>query len=431
MAAPTVWIVNPYGSLPSESWATYRSTMLAEALAGHGYEVTQFISNFEHRSKTFRTSGFERIDAGKGYTIRIIPGTGYHSHVSLRRIRHERSFARHLVDAIGAEAPPDLVVLAEPALFYYDILVGPLIANGRSILVLDIIDIWPELFELVIPRSLRAFSNVLLAPLYYWRKRLYRHPKAIVAVARSYLDIAKRLAQRPDVLFEVVYWSYQPAANDRKRPTTPAVAQLIARKTEGEIWVVYAGTLGDNYDIQSVIDVAHRLPRDLMEQRRVKFIVAGDGPLKTLCEENATADFMFLGRLGASDLEVLFGHCDVALATYRGESTVAMPIKAFDYLRHGLPIVNSLGRDLGQLVRQADVGVNYDPESSSSLYDAVRRLACDDAFRKRCADNARTLAREFRPEVQYEKFVEVLRRLTPSEEPSGRCAATAARPPSA
>ena len=405
-----MWIINPYGTLPSESWATYRSTMVAEALSAHGYQVSQFISNFEHRSKQFRTSGSERVTIGGRYAIRIIPGQGYAAHISLQRVRHERSFARNLLAAVKGEPPPDLVILAEPALFYYDILLGPLIVRHRSLLVLDVIDIWPELFELVIPRGLRPLSPVLLAPLYRWRKRLYAHADAVVGVARDYTDIGSRLAARPGVLAATVYWSSSapPAAS---APPGEALEGLLAGKGERDLWIVYAGTLGENYDIHSIVDVARRLPADVRDHRRVRFIVAGDGPLRSLCEASASQDFVFVGRLAAAHLELLYRRCDVALCTYKGGSTVAMPIKAFDYLRHGLPIVNSLARDLGEFVQRDRIGLNYRPESSDSLYHAIVRLVRDEELRAECARNSRRLAGQFSPDRQYAIFVELIDRL--------------------
>ena len=411
--AKTVWIINPYGSLPDESWATYRSTMLARCLVDRGYEVTQFISNFEHRSKTFRSTGHEVLYPQPGYTIHVVPSIRYSSHVSLRRIRYERTFARNLIQLVKGAEPPDFVILAEPSLFYYDILLSRWLPAAETLLILDVIDIWPELFELVLPASVRPLSVLLLAPLYHWRKRLYRRADAIVAVARNYLEIARRQTRRTDVLFEVVYWSYDTRRLDAGRPADPAVKHLIATKSPGEVWVVYAGTLGQNYDIEAIIDVAERLPLDLQNRTRVRFIVAGDGPQKSLLEKHANHDLVFLGRLGAADLSVLYQRCDVALCTYKGESTVAMPIKAFDYLRYGLPIVNSLGRDLGELIRTHEVGVNYDSDARSSLYRAVERLVTDDQFRSRCSANARRLAQEFSSDAQYPKFANVLDRLSP------------------
>ncbi len=410
-AGQTVWIINPYGSLPSEPWATYRSTMLAECLARHGYCVTQFISNFEHRSKTFRSPGHEVRQVSQNYLIHIVPSRRYDSHISLARVRYERTFARNLLAVAGSVPRPDVIVLAEPALFYYDILLAPLIRAGTSALVLDIIDIWPELFELVVPRRLRSLTGVLLAPLFYWRKRLYQYPRAVVAVAEDYLNLARRLATRPGVIFETVYWSVRRESTEAGSASYSRVRDLVRNKPVDEAWIVYAGTLGENYDIGAIVDAAAQLTRQLQGRALFKVLIAGDGPLRSLCERIDDPNVVFLGRLAAADLRLLYPHCDVALSTYKGESTVAMPIKAFDYLFHGLAIVNSLGRDIGALVSDRHLGINYVAGSPSSLRGAIARLVLDRELRAQCSKNAAALSMEFRADRQYAKFVDVLRRL--------------------
>jgi glycosyltransferase involved in cell wall biosynthesis len=406
----TVWIVNPYGTLPGESWSTYRSTMLAECLARHGYAATQFISNFEHRSKTFRSG--TRVHVSDRYTIEIVPSTRYDAHISIERVHYERAFARNLLARTAGSGPPDVVILAEPALFYYDILVRELLRDGRTALVLDVIDLWPELFELALPVVLRPMSDLVLSPLYFWRRRLYRRADAVVAVARDYLDTVRRLFASPDVPQEVVYWAFDDhSASSDQAPLSDAarlVHELAARKRPSDVWAVYAGTLGENYDIRAIVDLSRRLPAALRGTATLKVVVAGDGPLANLCRASASEDFVFVGRLAAGELGDLYRHADIALSTYRGASTVAMPIKAFDYLRFGLPMVNSLGRDLGALVREHDVGINYDPEDPAALSNAVERLTLDGVLREQMGRNAARLAPAFSAERQYVKFVDVL-----------------------
>ena len=410
---PAVWIVNPYGTVPGESWATYRSTMLAECLADHGYAVTQFMSNFEHRSKTFRSPGHAVLSIRDGYDIEIIPSTPYDRHISARRIRYERAFAGALVERLRGRQRPAFVILAEPALFYYDLLLRPMLGGGGTALVLDVIDIWPELFELVFPRRLRPLSTAALAPLHYWRRRLYARASGVAAVSHDYAELARRLVGRSDVPIEVVYWGFTEEHAAPGTAVDPAVERLVAGKRTGEVWAVYAGTLGANYDIPAVIDAARRFAATGPPQVRV--IVCGDGPLAGHCRSAADAHLVFLGRLRPADLQHLYGHCDVALSTYRGESTVAMPIKAFDYLRFGLPMVNSLGRDIGRLVAERNIGVNYDASAPGALFDAIAGLARDADLRAVMAANARALAAEFSAERQYPKFVSLLERIrTPS-----------------
>lgn len=408
----TVWIVNPYGTLPTEAWATYRSTMLAECLAARGYAVTQFISNFEHRSKTFRPPAPQGIDLSDGYSIELVPATRYDRHISLGRIRYERAYARSLLALTAGRDRPDFVILAEPSLFYYGILLHPLLLRSRQGLVLDVIDIWPELFELALPGPLRPISGLLLAPFFWWRRRLFRRADAVVAVARDYLAIASRMVDAARVPLEVVYWSWDPrrdAAPDGA--VSEPVARLVAGKGPGEVWAVYAGTLGENYDIPAVLALARTLPPSLRPGVTLKIVVAGDGPLAEACRRQSGDDLVFAGRLAPADLALVLRHADIALSTYRGESTVAMPIKAFDYFRHGLPIVNSLGRDLGGLVREHEAGLNYEAGSATSLAAAVERLTRDPGLRARMAANAKRLAAKFAPERQYGRFVDLLEQL--------------------
>lgn len=405
-----IWIINPYGTLRSESWATYRSTMLAENMSKYGYDVTQFISNFEHRSKTFRSEGYQKLTVNNLYTISIIPSTPYSSHISYQRIKYERTFAKNLLKIISPADHPDFIVLAEPALFYYDILLKPLVLKGTSKLILDIIDIWPELFEIALPKAIVSFSRILLTPFLWWRKRLYKHAHGIVAVSLDYLRIAKTITNR-NIPFEVVYWSYHPDQLSVKPTHHRRIKALIASKKADEIWVVYAGTLGENYDIHSIVSAAKSLRQELKIEVNYKFVIAGDGPLKPLCEKNQSENFIFLGRLDPEDLKFLYQYCDIALSTYKGESTVAMPIKAFDYLLFGLPIVNSLGRDLGELINRYQLGINYDPYSPASLYKAIYTLIVDTEFRKGCSSRARVLAKEFHGDIQYKKFVDLIEKL--------------------
>jgi glycosyltransferase involved in cell wall biosynthesis len=406
----TVWIINPYGTLPGEQWAAYRSTMLAESLSKNGFSVTQFISNFEHRSKSFRSTTFATRVINDYYKVSIVPSRPYRSHISLGRVLYEREYAKNLLQATKELAPPDYIILAEPSLFYYNILM-PLFARKQTRLVIDVIDIYPELFELVIPKFARPVSSLLLAPFFFWRKRLYRRADAIVAVAEDYRDIAKTQVEGTNISVEVVYWAYDAPSTTSSRVVNEKVKTLVANKQPDEIWIIYAGTLGENYDIPSIVSVQRELSKELRDKARIKFIVAGDGPLKQLCASNSSEDFIFLGRVDPVELQYLYPHCDIALSTYRGESTVAMPIKAFDYIAHGLPVVNSLKRDLGDLVTRKKIGINYNASEKASLFGALMQLITDKGLREQLSVNTRNLADEFRSDKQYLKFVHLLRSL--------------------
>jgi glycosyltransferase involved in cell wall biosynthesis len=404
-----IWIINPYGSLPDEDWRTYRSTMIANALGSKGHEVLQFISNFEHRSKSFREEEYSVRTYNPLYSAHIIPCEAYSGHISLERIKYERSFAKNLISFTKNIEKPDLIILAEPALFYYDILLKWFTDDLKAKFIVDLIDIWPELFHLLLPNKLDRLAKILLSPLYFWRKRLYRKADGVIAVSQNYLDIALSMKKFEKGTYDVVYWSI-PEAEIKKTHVLndERIEKLIGSKGEREVWCIYAGTLGENYDIYSIIEVGKMLKMKY-STFEFKLLVAGDGPLTDFCKKNSKDEsIIFLGRLSSDNLAELFKSCDFALSTYKDRSTVSMPIKAFDYFAFGLPLINSLGRDLGMFIKNNSVGINYIPQSVDSLYDAMKVLIDDTEKRDWMKQNALKLSKHFSEGEQYAKFVSIV-----------------------
>jgi glycosyltransferase involved in cell wall biosynthesis len=405
-----VWIINPYGNLLGEGWRTYRSTMIANALIKENFTVHQFISNYEHRSKTFRGLTYNKTLAGENYFIHKIPCLSYKKHISLDRIFYERSFAKNLKLHAVNEESPDLVIISEPALFYYDILLSWIKRDLKAKILIDIIDIWPELFELLFPNKLVFLGRIILKPFYLWRRRLYSQADALIAVSKDYLKIGLQNKQFGPSFSDVVYWSYpNEAIVSNQSSSNLEIQRLIGIKKENEIWGIYAGTLGENYDLSSVFEATKWINSKLGNDK-FKLIVAGDGPLKALCEKmNDNGHIIFVGRLDTEDLSLILNKSDFAFSTYKGKSTVSMPIKAFDYLFFGLPLINSLGRDLGRFVFENKIGVNYKAESIDELQNAMLDLIKDDQKRILYKENCLKLSQEFSESKQYCKFVVVIK----------------------
>lgn len=392
-----VWIINPYGNIPGEGWRTYRTTFIADAFAAQGHQVTSWVSNIQHRSKEKRAEGWTTVHVNPNYQINIVPSVPYQKHISLARVRYERTYAKNLRDRVleqGAAAFPDLIILGEPALFISDLILD-LVKRLKCKLMVDVIDLWPELFGILVPKAF----NFIFFPFYQRRKRLFKKADALIAVAEDYLAIARRANAR--VPHAVVYWGVELA--ELKGVLAPSFSSVLLRllhKAPGDIWVIYAGTLGPNYDIKTIVACGHLLAE---RAPHIKLIVAGDGPLKHLLK----SPLLYVGSLSSADVSLLYTQCDLALSSYVSGSTVSMPIKAYDYLASGLPLVNSLGRDLGQFVLQEQVGLPYVAEDAESMCAAVLTLASDVKLREQMRQNALALADRFDAKVQYKKVVEV------------------------
>ena len=147
----------------------------------------------------------------------------------------------------------------------------------------------------------------------------------------------------------------------------------------------------------------------------MKIIIAGDGPLRSYVNKKINDlrlnNLVYLGRLSHGDLKYLYGFCNVAISSYSRDSTVSMPIKAFDYLKFGLPVLNSLMRDFGNIVLKKRCGVNYESQNVQDMYEKLLFLIENDRILFDMRQNAIEISREFDHSIQYKLASEFIEKI--------------------
>lgn len=407
-----IWIVNPYGTLPSEGWREYRSQMLADALAARGHTVTWWISDFTHRGKTYRLpEAFLDPLLPSGVRVIGVHSTPYERNISWGRIQYEKNFGRELARLAESEAKPDVIVLGDPSLFFGQPVLEYRNRTGCR-LVLDVIDLWPELFSVALPRFLQPFGHLIFSPLYRRRARLISQCDGVVAVSKDYLHTAIAGLVGRKIPSLVAYCGLNGRDFEQAVVNLALDAELKRFKAKGCMAVVYAGTLGDAYDMNIV---ARAVKYSNQHQLPIQFLVAGEGPrrptFQTL-ERDFPEQIKFLGQLPASDMRTLYENSDVGLMTYVQGSTVAMPIKFFDYLAGGVAVLNSLERDVRAAIDENDVGLNYEPSNLDDLMDKLRYLLAHSEQLHRFKFNAKNLATAYDSRVQYRNFAEFIEQIS-------------------
>lgn len=405
-----VWIVNPYGTLPSEGWREYRSSMLAKALASRGHEVTWWISDFEHRSKTFRARGVLH-DSLLPHSVRVI---GVHSkpytkNISLKRIRYEMSYGKEFARLAEMEAIPDVIILGDPALFFAPPVVAYRDKAGCK-LIIDVIDLWPELFSVTLPKSLQSFSWFIFSPLYKRREKLIETCDAVVAVSYDYLDTVLR-TQTKNIPRQVAYLGID-LEKQRELPLNPSLNEKLRTfKSRFSLTAVYAGTLGDAYDMDLLLNAVRQTDT---QNGNVGFLVAGDGPRKAdimAASKRYPNSLLFLGALPPDDLKTLYANADVGLMTYLPGSTVAMPVKFFDYLSGGLAVLSSLQRDVGQAIDEHKVGLSYQPSNLENFLDCISFFKNNQQKLHETKSFSKKLAQKYDANTQHNIFVQFIEKV--------------------
>ena len=92
-----------------------------------------------------------------------------------------------------------------------------------------------------------------------------------------------------------------------------------------------------------------------------------------------------------------------------------MPIKAFDYFAAGLPLLNSLGMDLGEMVKEHKLGMNYEPGNAEDLFDKIIYLRNNIELLKEMKLNCLEIAKQFDESKIYKSYVEFCKKIYANE----------------
>lgn len=370
-----VWLINPYGPLPSEGWRDYSFVVIGRTLAAAGHDVTWWTSNFSHHFKVFRSTGWDSLPIVDGFTVKLVPTPGYRRNIGVGRFVRDGVFAIRTYLRGRNEPVPDLILMYESPLTF-GFAGAALARHHKAAAIFDQMDLWPELIVRALPDALRRMGNLLFAPVYWRRRAVFRGIDGAMALARPYLEsIIRELPAGSDVPTLIVYNGID-VATFRETMQIPLDEDMRAHFVTSDIKAIFAGSLGPSYDILNLIACAERANEDGLP---LKIFVAGDGPLREVVEEAAARlpGLIYLGKLPPSHLPRVYRQCDIGLSCYTAKSNVEMPDKFYDYTAAGLAILNSLEGEVRDWIAAEGLGIHYAGGDSDSLYASLRKMVSD------------------------------------------------------
>lgn len=167
---------------------------------------------------------------------------------------------------------------------------------------------------------------------------------------------------------------------------------------EDEVVVVFVGNIAPWQGVNILIESAFRL---LSKNEKLKFLIVGDGLLKgTLAKRVKDSEWrekiIFLGMIPYEEIPFLINIADICVAPFinqRNRKTGVSPLKIFEYMACGKPIVSSRIEGL-EFIEKECVGQLVEPDDAMSLAKALQDLLGDSNKRIEMGRRGLEIARE-------------------------------------
>jgi glycosyltransferase involved in cell wall biosynthesis len=419
----TIWLLQDGEPLPIDSDARLmRTGEQAVVLLKRGYDVTWWTSRFSHNLKAFRQHPHTTCELGDSYRIVLLDGNGYPSNMSLKRMLHYRAIAAHFTRIAETCPRPSLILASYPSPELCE--AGSDYARRHGVpFVFDIRDPWPDIFAEYLPEGLRWAIKPVSRHYHRKIRSIARNADGLVAVSQGMfawgLEHSGRAARTTDRIIPIGF---------RRRSTR--VWTIPERFTEESPLVcLFATTCGRSYDGHSLVAAARRLEE--RGERRIKFVVSGDGEMRKSWMEMARGlkTIVFTGWISNQELQAHFERAHVGLVLLTGGITrYWLGNKIFEYMASSLALVNNVGGEASDLVGQHGLGANVPAGDSTALADVLAGLANDPVKVNALMTNSiKVFLEHFDREHVLEKYVDYLDQFIARSEGVGEKAGTSTR----
>lgn len=411
-----IWLITIGEPVPIEKDCKdrlYRTGYIAQFLAGHGHQVIWWTSTFDHFRKIHLFAEDTDIELSRGLVIKLISGGGYPSNLSLRRILDHRRIAAKFFDRIRRHPVPDLLLCSfpTPELSVASVTYG---LEHRIPVVLDMRDMWPDIFLDHVPTPFRKITAILTWGMFRDTRKACAYATAITGITDTFVEWGLEKAGRPknslDRSFPMGYISRPPNPEDILEAEKFWDAHGVMADSDNFV-VCFVGTLGRQLDLETVLRAADQLRES---EQPFSFVICGTGDnfdhLRRMAEQ--IPRIILPGWVNAAQIHVLMRRSKIGLDPMpdRYDFLGTINNKAIEYLSAGLPIISSPERGvLSDLLDKHRCGLSFAHGDSEALVDLLMMVSGDQQTLSRMSEKARQLYKDiFMAEKVYGDMMDYL-----------------------
>lgn len=169
------------------------------------------------------------------------------------------------------------------------------------------------------------------------------------------------------------------------RPMDRRECRALLQLDNDRMYVSFIGVLYAHQGIDCLIEAA---PDVLKTHPDTVFMIGGGGPMKevwqnTVRERDLQTAFRFPGVVPYKQLPIFLGAADICVAPFAGNRGEISPLKLFDYMACGRPVVSSDLPSIRTLIEESGAILAVPPDNSRALATAIVDLLSDAGKREK------------------------------------------------
>lgn len=275
----------------------------------------------------------------------------YNKNISFRRIWSHIVYAKRVKKYLnGLDEMPKAVYCTMPTSSSAYVCARFCKMHGIKFII-DVIDLWPDsLLPLV---KGKALIKAMLFPWTYLTRYAYRNADVIIGESVAYASEAKKFNSKAKVYPIYLGVDVDYIAKVKKQQS------VCLTKPEDEVWIAYAGALGNSYDFETLLDAV----KSIQGRYKYKLWFIGDGVQHEVIAafiKNNNLNAEITGFLPYEQLLGYLSYCDIAVNIFRANTKVVYSYKFNDYVAMDCFVLNSLEGETAQIVETYQIGRNFD-----------------------------------------------------------------------
>lgn len=332
-----------------------RTKQITEFFNEIGYETEYIITDFNHFSKNQYISTHNNVKQ-----IHVIP---YKNNISFQRIMSHYFFSKDVLKEIEKNEPDIIYCMIPPNSLARDL--GKYKNRHHNCkLVFDVYDMWPE------SMPLKKFRYIGKIPFKFWaniRDKWLPNANLITTVSEDCKQNIISILKEKYVPVKVIY----PVIQDIRRPV------YNFKGCEG-LSLCYLGNINYITDLKLMLDLLVKIRKHTTVQ--IHFIGEGLNHDK-IADELKKHEIEVINHgvlFDIADKNKIFALCDMGINLPKQEVRSSMSLKSVEYLRAGLPIINSGVGDNWEMIKKHKIGINVSNDIIDSVAMSIANLSAKD-----------------------------------------------------